>query len=191
MSFVIYLGTSFIFWSLYYEIILLFPPFQNRGKKGCKNGLPVQLLWKLLPYYFWNFWILLVSFVLKMKDEKSLLLHEFSYLIPKLFFFWQACLFVIENLLHFWINFAHNVIFRPLISDQESGKIFPPFDWKDLSNPFVIFFFQIPNSNLYNKVQKKVTYVFPRDNSWYYNIICIFFFKLFSFISFKICLKMG
>ena len=142
-------------------------------------------------YYFWNFWILLVSFVLKMKDKKSLRSWIFILDSKKKKFFWQVCLFVIENLLHFWINFAHNVIFRPLISDQESGKIFPPFDWKDLSNPFVIFFFQIPNSNLYNKVQKKVTYVFPRDNSWYYNIICIFFFKLFSIISFKICLKMG
>ena len=106
------------------------------------------------------------------------------------FFFWQACLFVIENLLHFWINFAHNVIFRPLISDQESGKIFPPFDWKDLSNPFVIFFSKFQTRIYMIKYKKKVTYVFPRDNSWY-NIICIFFFKLFSFISFKICLKMG
>ena len=155
----IFRRTSFIFWSLYYEIILLFPPFQNRGKKGCKNGLPVQLLWKPLPYYFWN------------SDKRA--------------FLWLKTCCIFGSILPIMSSFA----LWSVIRNQE--KYFPPLIGK-ICQILLSFFFSKFQTRIYMiKYKKKVTYVFPRDNSWYYNIICIFFFKLFSFISFKICLKMG
>ena len=125
MSFiVIYLGGLPLYFEvyMYYEIILLFPPFQNRGKKGCKNGLSVQLLWKPLPYYFWN------------SDKRA--------------FLWLKTCCIFGSILPIMSSFA----LWSVIRNQE--KYFPPLIGK-ICQILLSFFFQIPNSNLYDKVQKK------------------------------------